>query len=67
MSLRYQLRRESGLASSSAAFGVLLAVGVSGVGGVGLPLGGGGGASQVMMGVVGVASDCGAVTPNSWP
>ena len=73
MSLRYQLRREAGSASSNAAFGAALAVEVSGSGeGVGLPFGGGGGASQMMMGVAGVfagvaSGDCGAATPSSWP
>ena len=67
MSLRYQLRRELGSASSKAALGVV----VSG-GGAGFPLGGGGGASQVMMGFGGVlagatSEGCSAETPSSWP
>ncbi len=43
--------------------------GVGGFGwGAGLPLGGGGGASQTMRGVAGVDSvDCAVATPSSWP
>src|SRR5258708_30983853 len=73
MRLRYELRSELGSAASDAAFGVALGVEVSGSdGGADLPFGGGGGASQMMMGVVGVSAgvasgEDGAGTPSSWP
>ena len=66
MSLRYQLRRELGSASSSAALGIAFA---GSGGGAGLPFGGGGGASQLMIGVAAfdVVESAGARTPSSWP
>ena len=69
MSLRYQLRREAGSASSNAALGIVVGVDVAGSdGGTGWPFGGGGGASQAMTGLAGVDSDVGwVVTPSSWP